>query len=297
MSRRSKLAIVVMAVAIVPLVCACDADAGWRWGGSCGSWGGYGYRSHGGSWGSYGSRGSWGSYGSRGSWGSYGSRGSWGSYGGYYPSYGRYVHGRYYGQYHAAMPVGYRGYVRQVVRPVTSLVSAGTTRTERAAVAVHVPENAAVYVNGTPTKSTGEQRVYLSSLLHQGEAARFEIRAVVDHGGQVTDETKVVTVGAGGRQQLSFDLGPPESVETALILNVPADAVVQIEGRESSKTGPRRVFTTQRLSAGKTFDGLTVRVTLDQHGKIVSQEEQITLHGGKRHELTFEFDDATIAQR
>ena len=74
MRRSNSLAILVMAVAAVSLLSPSEAHAGWGWGGSCGSWGGYGH----GSFGSVGSyrrvvrHGSWGSYGS-GSW--YGSRG------------------------------------------------------------------------------------------------------------------------------------------------------------------------------------------------------------------------------
>ena len=106
-----------------------------------------------------------------------------------------------------------------------------------------------------------------------------------------------MTVTPGDTSEMSFDLGPPEPVQTALILHVPAAARVQIAGREITKTGLRRVLTTQRLPAGKELPNLTVRVSLDHHGRTVSKEEQITLRGGRKHELTFEFDDAALARR
>ena len=168
---------------------------------------------------------------------------------------------------------------------------------ERARLTVAVPEAAIVYVNGNRTKSTGPQRVFVSSLLNDDQAARFEVRAVVEHDGQATEATRIVTVRSGQARQLAFDLAAPQTVQTALIINVPEDAEVDIAGRRVKQRGKRRVLTTKRLTSGKEFSDVAIRATLNLQGQQVTKVQSITLVGGKQHELTFDFTDAALASR
>jgi uncharacterized protein (TIGR03000 family) len=301
MKRFKSLTMAIMSLAIVVLVFSSDAQA-WGWGGSCGSWGGYGR----GGWHGRGVRnGSFGSYGSYGSYGrrvyrrvSYGGRGYYGGrsyYGGraYYGGRG------YYGGYGFGRATGpVRRVISQPVTHVASATTQGAPRPDgRAAVAVNVPDNAIVYVNGDRTKSTGQRRLFLSAVLKGDQAARFEVRAAIEKDGQTTEKTQVVTVAPGRTRELSFHLTADTLAQTALVLHVPADAIVQIDGRKIETTGPRRVLTTQRLPIGKKVDDLHVQVTLVRDGTTLSKEQNVTLRGGQETELTFEFDATAVALR
>ncbi len=306
--------------------------SGGSYGGSYGSWGSHGRggfygnryssrRSHGcggsygGRYGSWGSHGSGGSYGGRyGSWGSHGSGGSYGSRHGSwtYRSRGSYSGDRraihYYTSYskpgvahrtRVVSPVsgGSTSAKQSAARGVVKVASKPTSRStsNHATVAVAVPDNAIVYVNGNRTESTGEHRTYLSRQLKANQSARFAIRTVVESG-KGMDETKVVTVKSGHTAKLSFG-ETAEPVRTALILHVPTDAKVQIEGIETATTGPRRVMTTKRLAVGEESQGLSVRVSLNKSGRVVVKEQNVSLQGGEQRELIFDFDDTALVSR
>ena len=177
---------------------------GSSWGchGSGGSYGGR-YGSHGsyGSGGSYGGRyATLGSYGSGGSYGrrytSHGSYGSGGSYGGRYSSWSTYGSRSRYGGgrvvYATRRSGGYsnlgfanrsqatsRGSVvyARVKQPladrrIATVASAPTSKStgKRATVAVDVPENAIVFVNGKRTKSSGAPRLLVTPA--EGKSSR-----------------------------------------------------------------------------------------------------------------------------
>ncbi len=301
MKRMSSL--LIIACAMVFLVSAGKAH-GWGWGGSCGSSGGYGYHSGGYHSGGYHSGGYHsGGYYSRGYHsGGYHSGGY--SSGGYYS--GGYYGSRYYQGYPGHYYIGYGGRsVRRVVRrviaqPVTTGASDNlqpVPASAQATIDVRVPASAVVYVNGNRTKSSGAHRVFVSPPMKAGQAARFQIRAVVDDNGRTVEETKVVSAGPHDTRNVSFYEDRSELVQTSLILNVPPDAKVQIGGREFTQTGSRRILTTEKLPQGSTLENLTVHITLERNGRELSKEEQVTLRGGREHELTFNFDDTALARR
>jgi uncharacterized protein (TIGR03000 family) len=213
-----------------------QADAFWRHHYRHGGWGSYG---SGGSWGSNGSWGSGGSWGGwhhhrhyHGGWGSYGSSGgSWGSYGSSGGSWGSNGSsgGVYYGNGGGVIinggavekdttpmqptppatdtPAGDAPKVDGTPGPDSTTLKARTS----AVLAVDVPADAKVFVNGKATTSTGTHRVYASYGLKSGYAYNYEVKVELVRDGQTLTETKHVRLIAGDNQQLAFDFNKTDA--------------------------------------------------------------------------------------
>jgi uncharacterized protein (TIGR03000 family) len=159
---------------------------------------------------------------------------------------------------------------------------------------VNVPENARVFVNGYETTSTGAVRQFLSSGLQRGKAYVYEVRAVVEATGEEIGETKVVRLTAGNRRELAFaSLTQSDHADTVLTLRVPEGAEVELAGVQTKMTGTNRVYASQKLAAGESWNDYQVRVTLNG----VTKEHTMTIRGGENHELAFEFPDSQLALR
>ncbi len=251
--------------------------------GSCGSWGG-----------SYGSYGSYGSCG--GSWGSYGSYGSWGSYGCCGYSYSS------CGCCGSAVPAA-------TIVPSTPMTppppgADGKTTynpsvaSDSALLAVSVPADAKVFVNGRATTSVGAQRQYVSRGLETGMRYAYEVRAEMTRDGKTVSETRTVELTAGTSANVSFENAATQTVQkktasprTAVLLHVPADAKVFLAGQETKSSGATREFSTARLTDGQRWDNYTVRVISGGQ----TQEKTISLTAGESRDLTFDFSAAKVA--
>ena len=163
--------------------------------------------------------------------------------------------------------------------------------------AVSVPDDAKIFVNGVNTTSTGEDRTYVSRDLNGGYNYTYEVRAEVVRDGKTVEQVKSVNLRAGETARVAFDFAAPAETETALTLHVPADAKVYLAGNATSAQGEVRVFRTTGLTAGKTWSDYTIRVEYDLDGRTVTQERTIALTGGKAQELTFQFDAEKVASR
>jgi uncharacterized protein (TIGR03000 family) len=321
------LRVVAICAVAMALSFASEANAGWgsfggsggsygSWGGSGGSYGsggGWGFRRRARGWGSYGSYGSYGSSG-----GSYGSYGSYGSSGGSYGSYGG------YSSYGYGAPVVNRGVViesgsGEVYRDAAPTQSYEAAPTDApldesapampdnntdvdtnlsALLTVDVPNAAIVYVNGYRTRSAGTHRRFLSSRLQQGETYAFEVRAVLNHDGREVGKTKVVTLARGQRRNIDFsELASAETDVTTVKLHVPEDAVVTLAGQPTRVQGATRVFSTDRLAAGQTWDDYVVRVAFVRDGREVIRERTLTVRAGEVHEVNFDVDETRLAAK
>jgi uncharacterized protein (TIGR03000 family) len=73
-----------------------------------------------------------------------------------------------------------------------------------ASIAVDVPENAKVYIDGYPMKSTSARRVFTTPALEDGREYYYWVRVVVEDGGKKVEEVKKVIVKSGERAEQSF---------------------------------------------------------------------------------------------
>lgn len=312
-----------------------QAEAFWRWhgssGGSSGGWGSSGGSS--GNWGgSGGSSGGWGSSGgSSGGWGSsgghrhhhgrrQGSSGSWGSSGGYngssgggssggssggWGSSGGSGGGTYYyspsdvipGDPATTVPMMQPGAPGMAPTPAPA-PAPGTSTSIRGAdgvLAVSVPDDAKIYVNGQATTSGGANRQYISRDLQAGYNYAYEVRAEVIRDGKTIEQVKKIDLRAGGTANLAFDFPTTQAQETSLTVYVPADAKVFLAGNATKASGETRVFRTTGLSGSKSWNDYTVRVEIERAGRTVTKEETISLKAGESQELRFDFDGDKLA--
>jgi uncharacterized protein (TIGR03000 family) len=167
--------------------------------------------------------------------------------------------------------------------------------------AVRVPANAKVYVNGSLTSTPGDYRRFVSRNLEPGRDYRYQVRAEAEIDGKIVERTRQVTLRAGSTEELTFSFDGEDQKElvTSLTLNVPTDAKVYLSGNETEATGAERVFQTKRLSAGETWGEYVVRVELQRNGKTLTQEREVSISGGDQKQLSFDFAEqlASLAAR
>jgi len=166
-----------------------------------------------------------------------------------------------------------------------------------ATLTVNVPANTRIFVNGTPTRSDGTVRRYVSRGLTPGFEYSYEIKAELDRDGKAVQETKVVKVRGGQSVDVAFDLSAPSATETVVTVKVPEDAKVFLAGNETSGQGAVRVFRTSKLEAGAEWSDYTIRVSIERDGKTINREQTLTLKAGDTPSLTFDFDAPQVASR
>ena len=260
-----KLAAGILSLALVA-ASASDAFAGWRWHGSSG--------------------GSSGGYGSSGGWGSSG-----GSSGGSYFYAPVEVEGKPIDPSVVPMNPPAPGTPAPEGTKETSIQRADGT------LAVEVPDDAKIFVNGMATTSTGAARQYVSRDLQTGFNYTYEVKAEVVRDGKTVEQVKTINLRAGQTAELAFDFPAANAVETALTVNVPADAKVYLAGNLTKASGEKRVFRTTGLASGKAWDSYVVRVEFEQDGQTVTQEKTIALKAGDSQELTFPSEVEKVAAR
>lgn len=78
----------------------------------------------------------------------------------------------------------------------------------------------------------------------------------------------------------------PRGDTAEVIVNVPDDAEVWIEGAKMKQTGGRRRFTSPSLVPGHSY-AYEIRASWTENGRKVSDSKSITIHAGDRSSLTF----------
>jgi len=181
----------------------------------------------------------------------------------------------------------------QSVNPVSNDSTTSVVPADAAMLTVDVPAGAAIYVNGMKTSATGVVRQFVSRGLVEGKRYEFTVRMTIDRDGQSSEETKVVSLAAGGRSSLSFTAA--SAPKTSLTLHVPADAKVWLAGNVTESAGATRQFQTTTLAAGQAWKNYEIRVAtvIDGREQIVSKV--IDLAAGQSVELSIDPAQRTAA--
>jgi uncharacterized protein (TIGR03000 family) len=80
----------------------------------------------------------------------------------------------------------------------------------------------------------------------------------------------------------------PET-ETVLSLNVPADALVYVNGKQTKSKGEKRTFVARKLIPGKVYT-FEVKAVVNRDGEEVARSEYVSVTGGYRKALAFNFN-------
>ena len=84
---------------------------------------------------------------------------------------------------------------------------------------------------------------------------------------------------------MEFDFTRPQV--TKLVLKVPADAEVLLDGQETKATGSTRVFSTEKLTAEQSWKDYDVEVRYQVAGQQVVRKQSLTLTAGATEVLEF----------
>jgi uncharacterized protein (TIGR03000 family) len=96
-----------------------------------------------------------------------------------------------------------------VPRPTTSVDK------QSGLLAIEVPEDARVTINGLATKSTGSSRQYVSRGLKPGLVYKFDVRVEVVRDGKTIRDQRTVELTAGARQELAFAMNAEPATQVA----------------------------------------------------------------------------------
>jgi uncharacterized protein (TIGR03000 family) len=180
--------------------------------------------------------------------------------------------------------------------------------TDVAILTVAVPSDAKVTINGHPTSSDGTVRQFKSRGLKEGYVYTYVVNVTYDHvEGQAKSESKSVKLRCGDVERVEFEapeqvepVAPqpiPEDIVTVVRLHVPADAQVSLAGNATDGSGTIRTFRTKQLKPGQQWSGYNVRVTTLKSGQPATKERTVDVVAGSTTELTFNFDEDSIASR
>ena len=165
-----------------------------------------------------------------------------------------------------------------------------------------VPEDARVYINGMLTKTPGTHRTYVSRGLEPGYSYTYAVRVEVTRGGRRVSQERTVELQTGQTRSLAVNLPgqnrqPAEVDPTTLIVRLPADAKLTLEGASTAAAGTTRKFETNILEPGERWEDYRVVARIERNGREVVQEQTLTLVGGQSQEIAFDFDASQIASR
>jgi uncharacterized protein (TIGR03000 family) len=255
-----------LAVAAAAIVAIGSSDALAR---SRGGWGSYGSYS-----GSYASYGSYGSYGSAGSYGysvSYGSSGSYGSYGSSGSYGGHKKHGGLFARWHA--------------RKAAKHASSGSYGSYGSYGSSGSSGGYAVSYG-----SSGSYGSHGSSGSYGGYAAPVE-----ESYSEPSDAAPATPPQAPAE---AGDAAAPSAsaTEATIWVNLPADAKVFVNDRETTSTGPTRHFVSRGLESGMSYS-YQLRVEYQLDGKPQVEDKLVRLHAGESVQLAFGGADAAATAK
>jgi uncharacterized protein (TIGR03000 family) len=175
------------------------------------------------------------------------------------------------------------------INPISTDSTTSVVPADAALLSVEVPADATIHVNGSKTAATGTTRQFVSRGLVAGKKYEFTVRMTVEQNGQTSEQTKVVSLAAGGRSSLAFTAATAAAApKTSLTLHVPADAKVWLAGNATSSAGATRQFQTSTLAAGQTWKNYEIRVATVVDGREQVVSKVIDLAAGQTVELSLD---------
>jgi uncharacterized protein (TIGR03000 family) len=156
-------------------------------------------------------------------------------------------------------------------------------------VRLEMPADALVVVNGKPIAKTS---LFLTPPIQPGEeyVGMFEVTATL--GGESITRVKRLTVGPGTEVRLAFeDMKPTETQWTKaeaahIIVRLPADARLTVDGVECPLTSATRAFDTPSLAMGREYS-YVLKVEVTRGGRRIAQTKTVAFRPGESVQVSF----------
>jgi uncharacterized protein (TIGR03000 family) len=124
------------------------------------------------------------------------------------------------------------------------------------------------------------------------------------HGGQMATPAKgggkmdkeKPDKGNGGKKVGNEGMARLRDGSALLVVSLPQDARLTVDGHATSSTGPRREFASPPLEAGTTYQ-YNLQATVTREGKTVSENKKILVRAGVRTEVNFSLRPAQVAKK
>ncbi len=81
-----------------------------------------------------------------------------------------------------------------------------------------------------------------------------------------------------------------------IIVSLPADARLIVDGASTTSTSERRTLVTPELEAGATYV-YTMQAEVTREGRVMTQTQQVTVRGGETSNVQFNFSGQAVASR
>jgi uncharacterized protein (TIGR03000 family) len=94
----------------------------------------------------------------------------------------------------------------------------------------------------------------------------------------------------------SFYYNPAGSNEATIIVHVPANASLSIDGQQTQQRSDTRVFTSPPLEPGKTYT-YTLRAEMSRDGHTVHETKNVDVRAGQSSEVTINLGDVGRGER
>ena len=98
----------------------------------------------------------------------------------------------------------------------------------------------------------------------------------------------------------SEPIAPPKkaslNVPATIVVSLPADARLIVDGTSTSSTSDRRTLVTPELEFGSTYV-YTMRAEIVRDGQTVAQVQTVNVRGGEVSTVNFNFAPQTVASR
>ena len=98
----------------------------------------------------------------------------------------------------------------------------------------------------------------------------------------------------------SESIAPPKkaslNVPATIVVNLPANARLIVDGTATKSTSERRTLVTPELEAGATYV-YTLRAEIVVDGETVAQVQEVNVRGGETSTVRFNFSTQTVATR
>ena len=150
----------------------------------------------------------------------------------------------------------------------------------KAILSLKLPREAKVYINGKLTKTQGTLRQYVSRNLSKGKNYRYRVKAVVEKDGREFVRTQLVSMRPGQDRLVRFKFDQPQV--TTLVLKVPADAEVLLDGQKTKAKGKIRTFSTRKLTNEQSWNDYKIEVRYLKDGKQVTEQRTLNLVAGAK---------------
>lgn len=115
-------------------------------------------------------------------------------------------------------------------------------------------------------------------------------------GAVVAPEGGPEKVGPGEKKAMPKKGTEEVSTPATVVVNLPADATLTVDGNATRSASERRVFVSPPLATGSSYV-YTLRADITRDGQVSTQTQNVTVRGGQTTNVSFNFASQGVASR